>query len=715
MHDAELLKGAVKGEASPAAGLPARPRPPRRTAGRSETDSRIRQILWDHPRGLTVGEVARALSLGRGAAGRRLDALARNGEIELSTFGQTRVFTLPRRGSLDSTLSQPSSLVISLSPTLRVLDVNDAFLGVFRLAREDVVGRPLGKTPFAMCGGRGLLEALREGTEGVPVLTEFECIIGDSHRVFRARITPFSPSRGRRGVVVSLEDVTGMALYRRRLERFMDEGTLGLLSSHPGLLEEILERRHREEQMEAIQFSVDRDAVAALWIGRDGHLLRANRAAARLLGYREEELARLTYSDLDPDHPPGSWDSVWEVFRARSATSLESRFRTKAGDTIPVDLRASHLVYRDQEFILLHAEDITARKGKEEARRASDEALRAFLDASLDPSFLVDTAGRVLFANRAGLDLLGMNRAGLAGTSLLEAIPDRAEAVGEALRGVLETHRPEVLDGEISGRYFHTILSPVPDGDGEVRKVAVFARDFTERKRMEDALRDANRKLNLLTAVTRHDVLNDIGALTMYLSLPEMQDGEEPGSGIPGKLGPLITSLRRKMEFTRDYADLGMKMPGWEDLAAAVAKGIAGMDTAPVRIDLDLGSLEVYADPLLDRVISNLVDNTLRHGEHATFIRFGARPEGDACVLSVEDDGAGIAPGMKEVIFRPGYGRHTGLGLFLVREILGITGMTIRETGEEGKGARFEIRIPPGGFRIRDGSGGGYGVTGVRA
>jgi signal transduction histidine kinase len=79
--------------------------------------------------------------------------------------------------------------------------------------------------------------------------------------------------------------------------------------------------------------------------------------------------------------------------------------------------------------------------------------------------------------------------------------------------------------------------------------------------------------------------------------------------------------------------------------------------------------------------------------------------EGDSCIMVVEDDGVGIPVGKKEAIFRAGYGKHTGLGLFLIREILGITGMSISETGEPGKGARFEIRIPPGGFRMKDGSG----------
>jgi signal transduction histidine kinase len=69
-------------------------------------------------------------------------------------------------------------------------------------------------------------------------------------------------------------------------------------------------------------------------------------------------------------------------------------------------------------------------------------------------------------------------------------------------------------------------------------------------------------------------------------------------------------------------------------------------------------------------------------------------------VLVFEDDGAGIPAPMKEKIFERRYEDKTGVGLFLAREILSITGITIQETGTEGKGARFEMTVPKGMFRF---------------
>ena len=84
-----------------------------------------------------------------------------------------------------------------------------------------------------------------------------------------------------------------------------------------------------------------------------------------------------------------------------------------------------------------------------------------------------------------------------------------------------------------------------------------------------------------------------------------------------------------------------------------------------------------------------------------TEVRFSCTRAGPDLLILCEDDGTGIPDGEKEAIFRETYKRRYGHGLFLVAGILGITGMTIRETGEPGKGARFEITVPNGAYRFK--------------
>jgi signal transduction histidine kinase len=77
--------------------------------------------------------------------------------------------------------------------------------------------------------------------------------------------------------------------------------------------------------------------------------------------------------------------------------------------------------------------------------------------------------------------------------------------------------------------------------------------------------------------------------------------------------------------------------------------------------------------------------------------------EGTGGLLVIENDGAGIPAEEKVKIFERGYGKGTGWGLFLVREILLASGMTIAETGDPAAGARFEITLPAGSFRLQGG------------
>jgi signal transduction histidine kinase len=101
-------------------------------------------------------------------------------------------------------------------------------------------------------------------------------------------------------------------------------------------------------------------------------------------------------------------------------------------------------------------------------------------------------------------------------------------------------------------------------------------------------------------------------------------------------------------------------------------------------------------------VIFNLYDNSIRHGEHVTEIRVSGVFSGEGCIIVVEDNGVGVPAHVKERIFERDMGQHASHGLFLVREILSITGITIRETGEPGKGARFEILVPKSNYRLAD-------------
>ncbi|WP_067048574.1 sensor histidine kinase [Methanofollis ethanolicus] len=218
-----------------------------------------------------------------------------------------------------------------------------------------------------------------------------------------------------------------------------------------------------------------------------------------------------------------------------------------------------------------------------------------------------------------------------------------------------------------------------------------------ELKRYSESLARINGKLTIMNSITRHDILNQLTVLLGYLEIAEEECRETEVMESLSRMKFSAQNIREQLEFARDYQDLGVREPQWLDVRWQVAR----LRQDDITITTKIRRLEVYADPLFGRVFYNLLDNAVRHGIRVTEVRVTTRIEEDGAMSIVwEDNGIGVREGEKEKIFRRGYGNNTGLGLFLCREILAITGIEIRETGECEKCARFEIRVPKEGYRI---------------
>jgi len=256
----------------------------------------------------------------------------------------------------------------------------------------------------------------------------------------------------------------------------------------------------------------------------------------------------------------------------------------------------------------------------------------------------------------------------------------------------------------------------VPDSDVPVAWVDGVAEDVTERKVLEMemhyheaevnryalALTRANEKLNLLSSITRHDILNQLTALSGYLEL--MSEG--PKSPQIQKYidieKRIAETIKKQIQFTKDYHEIGVQSPQWYNVKKAIETATAPLPLHQGTLVVSIENISIYADPLLEKVFYNLVENALRYGRDPIRIAFSSRIQGDTISIICEDNGEGVPEEFKEAIFRRQYFKHTGFGLFLSREILGITGLSIRESGEQGKGARFEITVPQGYFHVDD-------------
>jgi DNA-binding response OmpR family regulator len=221
-----------------------------------------------------------------------------------------------------------------------------------------------------------------------------------------------------------------------------------------------------------------------------------------------------------------------------------------------------------------------------------------------------------------------------------------------------------------------------------------------ERRRVEKALDEANKKLNLLSGITRHDINNQLLALNGYVELLHSEISDPSFEHYFSRIKKASSQITAMIRFTREYESIGIRTPVWQDLQTLVNSAGKGVIPGQIMLKNDIPSgREVFADPLIVKVFFNLIDNAIRHGGRITTIRFSVEVRNGDRIIVCEDDGEGVVTEEKERIFDRAFGKNTGFGLPISRDILNITGSTMKETGEPGKGARFEILLPAGTFR----------------
>lgn len=445
-----------------------------------------------------------------------------------------------------------------------------------------------------------------------------------------------------------------------------------------------------ERQNRIVNTLLDSVPIGILMVrAPSGRLILANREALRLLGHESlpdttmkffPQIYRAgTGSPYPADETPLSWG-----MRGKSSHLDDMVVRRPDGSQVRIEAFGIPITNGHGEVVasLVSFIDITDRKRAEETIRS----LAQFPEENPYPVLRLAADGILLYANTPG-------------RVWLEALEHHE---GE-LPGIIQEILTEVLEDE--GIYFEEI----DDAYGRVYEVTairpeneqyvnLYASDITELRRAERAIRDANEKIGLLTSITRHDVANQVMILKGFTELALMNDPEPVIADALRKIDTAGSMITRQIEFTRAYQELGHQAPGWFSVMELVRSHAPGNLRVSCTCDR-----EIYGDPMLENVFFNLFDNTTKHGERATGISVHCREDSDGLVVIIEDDGVGVSHEDKTRIFEKGFGRNTGFGLFLAQEILSITGIAIRETGDPGSGARFELYVPKGNYRTGSG------------
>ncbi len=488
-------------------------------------------------------------------------------------------------------------------------------------------------------------------------------------------------------------------------------------------LQDITEQKRTEEEIRTLQqFQQSIIDNANVWISvldPKGTILVWNTTAEQISGYAADEVigTNAIWKQLYPDpvYRKQVAENILDIIKKNTyVENFETRIQTKSGKEKIIWWNTQPL--RDVsgkpvQFITI-GRDNTARKRSEESLRS----LRQFEESVIKNANIwisvLDGKGNVTIWNRAAEEISGYTADEVIGTNTIwsRMYPDKdyRRTVTATIKEVIGSKtylenfetRIRTKDGQERIIWWNTrALQDVP-GIGET--FIAIGKDVTEQKTLSDAVQLSNKKLNLLSSITRHDILNQLLALKGYLELSgDILNEPMKLAEYIAKEQNIANTIEDQIQFTKDYQNLGVAAPAWQKVRESVEKAKQSLPLREIAVETDSPPLEVYADPLLMRVFYNLIDNALRYGgEQITTIRVSSQESDRGIMIVCEDDGVGVPADKKEAIFRKGYFKHTGLGLFLSREILSITGITIAETGEPGKGARFEIVVPEGMYRF---------------
>ena len=367
---------------------------------------------------------------------------------------------------------------------------------------------------------------------------------------------------------------------------------------------------------------------------------------------------------------------------------------------------AIRIIWNNHPATLNFSRDVTEEYHLRERVKESECRYRELVESLPKTVIELDERFNVVFMNRAGREKFGYTC--VTDTTLISALdlvhPDERARINDAYLQTLKGNFPlahEVTARKSNGSTFPMVVYITPirrnDSIGGFRLVCV---DVSEFKKLQEKLEQTNTKLNLMCKITWHDLTNKLTALRGYLELLKRLTTDEKASEYLQKSSTIAGILQDQISFTRTYQDIGVHDPEWQRVNTVITQSCAKLSLENIRLTVDVQNIEIYADLLLEKVFYNLFDNSLQHGGHVTEITISCRNAGEDLILSCEDNGIGISPYDKEHLFTCGYGKHNGLGLFLIREILGFTGISISERGEQGRGARFEIVVPKGKHRL---------------
>src|SRR5579862_3314796 len=456
-------------------------------------------------------------------------------------------------------------------------------------------------------------------------------------------------------------------------------------------------------------------------LSQELRLQTANRAFHQMFGVPREAMQNISIDSLA--------DGTFDFARAHAelrkmvagdsefqAFEIEHNFPGVGPRTLVIDARPFSLSSRSRPMILLSFHDVTMRKQAE----AANARLSAIVQSSNDAILSMDLNGIITSWNQGAGRIFGYTSDETIGKPVTILVPaDRADeepAILERIRRGDRTDHYETVRRHKDGSLIEISLtvSPVIDERGTITGASKIARDITQRKRAEEALRAADRAKDEFLAMLGHELRNPLGALASAVRILDLQ--ERSPNRVAHARAIIDRQIERLSHLVDDLVDASrltsakMRLSRRPlDLSQVVKESIEVLRTRGMldrhRVTFDGSQAWIDGDETrIEQIVTNLVGNALKFTPSGGSIAVSVRSEDRHAVLKVKDTGVGIPADVLPKIFdlfvqsersldRTQGG--LGIGLTLVRGLVELHGGTVQAASDGGgAGSTFTVLLP---------------------
>jgi PAS domain S-box-containing protein len=466
--------------------------------------------------------------------------------------------------------------------------------------------------------------------------------------------------------------------------------------------------REAEEKYKSMLDTVN---VLVQSVDLEGKFVYANEEWTKVLGYSKEEYEKLKFTDIiRSDYQQHCTEIFKNIVKGNPVRDIETVFVSKNGKEILVRGNIKP-IFSNGKFVSTVGFflDITERKKAEEALEQSEKRFRELSEMLPEVIFETDVSSNVTFANHEAYNKFGYSKEefdkGISAAQFI--VPEQRDRVKrnhiKLLNGE-KTGPTEYMAIRKDGTKFPIIVNSSPAyQENKVVGARGVLIDLSEHIKTQEKLKktltnlgSANEKLKVVGKLTRHDARNKLSTIAnnAYLLKNQLQDNKAALQQLT-EIEVSIDQIEKIFEFTRIYEMLGTEKLTPTNVKKSLDEAfMLASRSDQVELVNECKGLTVKADSLLRQVFYNLIDNSLKHGEKVTKIKVHCKETKNKLDLIFEDNGVGIPKDQKQLIFKEGYGKGTGYGLYLLNKICEEYGWTIQETSKQRKGAKFVITIP---------------------